>query len=186
MHCQETLQDVLKRHEATLKPGLGRIKEVQVKHRSVPFALHQKVEQEIKRLEEDGVIVPVKHSAIVPVVKTNGSVTICGGYKLRANTATRSEIYPLPGIEYLFASLAGGKVFSKLDLSHAYLQLPHAEDSQSLVTLNTHKGLYDYLWLPFGVSSAPALFQHTTETLLQGLLQVCVSLDDILVTGCSH
>ena len=137
-----------------------------------------------------GVIVPVHHSEwtalIVPVVKTNGSVRICEGYKLTANTATRTEIYPLPRIEDLFASLVGGKVFSKLDLSHVYLQLPLAQDSQPLFTVNTHKGLYRYLRLPFGVSSAPALFQHTMETLLQGLPQVCVYLDDILVTGRSH
>jgi len=117
---------------------------------------------------------------------TNGSVRICGDYKLTANTATRTEIYPLPRIEDLHASLAGGKVFSNLDLSHAHLQLPLAEDSQPLVTVNTHKGLYRYLQLPFGVSSASALFQRTMETLLQGLPQVCVYLDDILVTGRSH
>lgn len=105
----------------------------------------------------------------MPVVKTNGLVRICGDYKLTANTAARTEIYPLLRIEDLFSSLAGGKVFSKLDLSHAYLQLPLADDSQPLVTVNTHKGLYRYLRLPFGVSSASAVFQHMMETLLQGL-----------------
>ena len=141
-------------------------------------------------MEKDGVTVPVQYSEraapIVSVVKSNGSVRICGDYKLTANTATRTEIYPLPRIEDFFTSLVGGKVFSKLDLSHAYLQLPLTEDSQPLLTVNTHKGLYRYLWLPFGVSSAPALFQRTMETLLQGLPQVCVYLDDILATGRSH
>ena len=152
------------------------------------------MEQELDRLEEAGVIVPTQHSdcaaPIVPVVKTNGSVRICGDYKLTANTATKTESYPLPRIEDLFASLAGGKVFSKLDLSHAYLQLPVAEESQPLLTVNTHKGLYHYLRLPFGVSSAPAIFQRTMETLLQDLHHVCVCvcvyLDDILITGRSQ
>ena len=105
---------------------------------------------------------------------------ICGGYKPTANTATKTESYPLPRIEDLFASLAGGKVFSKLDLSHVYLQLLLAEESQPLLTINTHKGLYHYLRLPFGVSSAPAIFQRTMETLVQGLHHVCVYLDDTL------
>ena len=120
------------------------------------------------------------------MVKTNGSVRICGDYKLTANTATKMESYPLPRIEDLFASLAGGKVFSKLDLSHAYLQLPLAEESQPLLTINTHNGLYRYLRRPFGISSAPAIFQHTMETLLQGLHHVCVYLDSILINGRSQ
>ena len=203
VHAQESLQDVLERHDMVFKPELGRIKGVEAKRhinpeaqprfyksRSVPYALRQKVEQELDRLEEAGVIVPTQHSdwaaPIVPVVKSNGSVRICRDYKLTANTATKTESYPLPRIEDLFASLAGGKVFSKLDLSHAYLQLPLAEESQPLLTVNTHKGLYRYLRLPFGVSSAPAIFQRTMETLLQGVQHVCVYLDDILITGCSQ
>ena len=126
----------------------------------VPYALRQKVEEELDRLEEAGVIVPTQHSdwaaPIVPVVKTNGSVRICGDYKLTANTATKTESYSLPRIEDLFASR--GKAFSKLDLSHSYLQLPLAEESQPLLTINTHNRLYHYLRLPFGVSFAPAIF----------------------------
>ena len=166
VHAQESLQDVLEQHNTVFKPELGRIKGVEArlhinpeaqprfyKLRSVPYALRQKVEQELDRLEEARVIVPTQHSdwaaPIVPVVKTNGSVRICGDYKLTANTATKTESYPLPRIEDLFASLVRGNVFSKLYLSHAYLQLPLAEESQPLLTVNTHKGLYRYLRLPF-------------------------------------
>ena len=90
-------------------------------------------------------------------------VRICGDYNLTANIASKTESYLLPRIENLFASLAGGEVFSKLDLSHAYLQLLVAEEFQPLLIVNTHKGLYQYLRLPFGVSSAPAIFQRTME-----------------------
>ena len=57
------------------------------------------------------------------------------------------EQYPLPLIEDLFAGLAGGKRFSKIDLSQAYLQMHVAEQSRKQMTINTHKGLYRYFCL---------------------------------------
>ena len=69
---------------------------------------------------------------------------------------------------------------------HAYQQIELEEESRKFVTFNTHKGLFQYIQLPFGVASAPALFQRAMENLLQGLNNVCTYLDDILVTGSSE
>ena len=68
-------------------------------------------------------------------------------------------------------------------MAHAYQQIPLNEDSKKLVCINTHKGLYAYHRLPFGVSSAPSIFQRTMESILQGINQVSMYLDDILITG---
>ena len=201
-HLDESLSNLIKRHEPVFQAGLGTIKDLKAtlqckpevsprffKYRSVPHAMRAAVEKELDRLEDEGIIVPVQHSdwaaPIVPVPKSDGSVRICGDFKLTANAATNLEVYPLPRIEDIFASLSGGKQFSKLDLAQAYLQLSLAEESQPLVTINTHKGLYRYQRLPFGVASAPAIFQRTMETLLQGIPNVSVYLDDILITGAS-
>ena len=61
--------------------------------------------------------------------------------------------------------------------------IPADDDSKKLVTVNTHRGLFQYHRLPFGVSAAPAVFQRCIETLLQVCHGVSVYLDDILITG---
>ena len=99
------------------------------------------------------------------------------------NRASKLDVFPLPRIEDLFASLARGNKFSKLDLAHAYQQVPLDEQWKKLVVINTPKGLFRYNRLPFGISSAPAIFQRIIDGILQGILHVCIYLDDILITG---
>ena len=79
--------------------------------------------------------------------------------------------------------MLGGRIFSKLDMSQAHLQLPLDEKSKELVTINTHKGLFQYNRLLFGVPSTPAVFQRCMESLFQGCKGVSIYLDDLLVTG---
>ena len=63
----------------------------------------------------------------------------------------------LPRKEDIFANLAGGKQFSKLDLRKAYHQMEVTEESKKFLTINTHKGLFHYNQFVFGVSSSPAI-----------------------------
>ena len=195
-----SIDDVCKKHERVFRPELGKLQGFAAKlhihtdakprffrPRPIALSLKQKVLAEIDRLQGLGVITPVKYSEwaapIVPIVKTDGSIRLCGDYKVTVNPVLLADTYPLPRPDDLFAALAGGKIFSKLDLKHAYLQVPLDETSKQYTTINTPKGLYQYERLPFGVSSAPSLFQRTMENLLSGLNRVSVYLDDILVTG---
>ena len=194
------LQDILDKHSDVFDKDLGCMKGVEVtlevksevkpknfKPRSVPYILKQKVADELDRLCNLGIISPVKTAKwatpIVPVVKKDGPIRICGDFKSTVNQATHIETYPLPRVEELFSNLAGGKYFSKLDMSNAYLQIPLAELSKEYLTINTHRGLYQFNRLPFGVASAPAIFQRSMETLLRDLPGLFVYLDDILITG---
>ena len=127
------LQSVLDQHKAVFKEELGLIKHKAKIHvdstatprfckaRTVPYALRSKVEQELDRLEKQGIIEKIEFTEwaapIVPVVKQDGSVRICGDYKVTVNTAAKVDAYPLPRIEDLFASLNGGTAFTKLDLA---------------------------------------------------------------------
>ena len=67
------------------------------------------------------------------------------------------------------ARLVGGKIFTKLDLSQAYLQLPVDEDSKGLLVINTPKGLFQYNRLPYGISVARAIFQSVSSKAYQWL-----------------
>ncbi len=102
------------------------------------------------------------------------------------NQALTVDQYPLPKPEELFATLANGHKFTKLDLRQAYLQMELDESSRPYVTINTHQGLYQYTRLPFGIASAPAIFQRLMENILQGIPSVVCYIDDILVTGTSE
>ena len=141
----------------------------------------------MERLLKDGVIEQVQFSEwaapVVLVLKKDNSVRLCGDYKVTINQVAKTDTYPLPRIDDLFASLAGGTCFSKLDLAHAYHQIPLDEASKKYATINTHKGLYRYNRLPFGISSAPSIFQRTIENILQDTAGVAVYIDDILITG---
>ena len=81
------------------------------------------------------------------------------------------------------ATLGGGEKFTKLDMSQTYQQMTLDEESRKFTTINIHKGLFQYNRLPFGVASAPGIFQRMTENLLQGIPQVIVRMDDILISG---
>ena len=77
-------------------------------------------------------------------MKPDNSIRICGDYKTTINKASKLDTYPLPKVDDLFSSLAGGKSFTKMDLSHAYQQVQLDLQSQLYTTLNTHKGLHAY------------------------------------------
>ena len=158
------------------------------KARTLPYAMREKVEQEIDRLLAEGIIEPIEYAdwaaPVVAVLKSDRkSVRLCGDFRMTVNLVAKLHRHPIPRVEDLFATLQGGKKFTKLDLSQAYQQLPLHPDSRKYVVVNTHKGLFQYTRLPYGISSAPGIFQKEMDNLLAGIPGVIVYLDDILVTG---
>ena len=105
---------------------------------------------------------------LVVVPKPDLSVRLCGDYKVTVNQTISEEQYPIPNID-MFATLAGGKTFTKLDLLQAYLQLELDQESEEYLTVNTSLGLFRYKRLVYGVSSAPAIFQSVMDQILVGL-----------------
>ena len=157
-------------------PGLGTLEGVEAKiemepqaqpkfHKacSVLHAMRGLIDKQLERLTQEGIIEPIPFSEwvapIVPVLKKNKTaVQICGDFKVTINQASELESYSIPKVEDLFASLAGGQTFRKIDPSQAYQQLHLVEDSKKVAVINTQKRLFHYNRLSFGVSSAPAIY----------------------------
>ena len=82
----------------------------------MPYVLKEKVEKELERLQGLGIITPVSFSAwaapIVPVVKSDTNIHICGDYKVTINQASQTDSYPLPHVDDLFAAQSGGTIFT--------------------------------------------------------------------------
>ena len=194
------IEAVIQQHQSLFTEGLGTVHPYKAtlhvdsnatprffKPRPVPFAIKDAIGKELDRLKNEGIIQKTSHSEwaapIVAVPKKDGKFRICGDYKVTINQVLSVDQYPLPKPEDLFATLAGGKVFTKLDLSQAYLQLQLDDKSIPYVTINTHQGLYCYTRLPFGVASAPAMFQKLMDVVLQGISGVMCYIDDILISS---
>ena len=169
------LNAILEAHSTVFQEGLGKVEGVKTKiyidstekprffkARPVACTLREKIETELDRLVKEGTIEPVEFSEwatpIVPIVKEDGTIRICGDYKQTINQVAKLDNYPILKIEDLYATLGGGTELTKLVLSQAYQQFELDEESQKYTTINIYKGLFRYKRLPFGISSAPGSF----------------------------
>ena len=152
-----------------------------------PYTCKEAIEKELDKLHQQGVIEPVTHSdwatPVCVAPKPDGSIRLCGDYSQTVNPRIKVDQYPLPKPQDIFSTLNGGKFFAKLDLSQAYLQVPLDAEGQEITTITTHKGLFRMLRMPYGIASAPAVFQALMDKLLAGLEGVSVYLDDILIAA---
>ncbi len=129
----DLIEPVLNMFQEVFKPGLGHCANAKAKlllkpgaqprffkARPMPFAMKEKVEADLHRLEQLGVLTPIQTAEwaapIVAVPKPNGTVRVCGDYKVTVNPWLDVDQYPLPRPEELFAALNGGQKFSKIDL----------------------------------------------------------------------
>lgn len=155
--------------------------------RRVPFPLMQKVDEELQRMQSMQIIREVTQptdwcAPMVPVVKKNGKVRICVDLK-RLNKGVKREKFILPTLEDVAVKLTGAKVFSTLDASSGFWQIPLDYSSSILTTFITPRGRFCFQRLPFGITSAPEIFQREMTKLLEGHEGCVVVMDDVLVYG---
>ncbi|KAL6483174.1 hypothetical protein MHYP_G00080460 [Metynnis hypsauchen] len=155
--------------------------------RRVPIPLTEKVKEELKRMEEMGVISRIEKptewcAGIVVVPKPNGKIRLCVDLT-KLNESVCRERHILPSVDQSLAQLNGARFFTKLDARSGFWQIPLAQESRELTTFITPFGRFCFNVLPFGVNSGPEHFQRRMSQLLTGLKGVICHADDVLVSG---
>ncbi|XP_025831435.1 uncharacterized protein K02A2.6-like [Agrilus planipennis] len=168
----------------TLREGA---KGVFLRARPLPFALIKPVEDKLKVLIKQGILVRVDTSIwatpIVPIMKKDGSIRLCGDYSVSVNPQLIICEHPLPTIDELLTDLPNCIAFAIFDVKNAYLQAGVTPETAEILTLNTSLGLLQPTRLMFGVASAPAIRQQFMDSKLKHLKGVKVFQDDIRIAA---
>ena len=120
--------------------------------------------------------------------KKNGSWRMCIDYRDLNKRTIITDPYPLPRIDALMDTLGKGKVFCALDLISGYHQVPmtsRAQEKSAFITPQMSPSHWEYVYMPFGLTGAPATFQRLVDTMLRGIQykNVLAYIDDIIVIG---
>lgn len=145
------------------------------------------IEEQIEEMLKNDIIEPASGpwaSPVVIVEVPSKEPPFCVDFR-KVNKATVKDSYPLPRVDESLDFLARGKYISTLDLARGYWQVSMAPASRPKTAFISHKGLYQFKVMPFGLSNAPATFQRLMNTVLAGLIYNCcvVYLDDIVVAS---
>lgn len=142
------------------------------------------IDEQIQSMLDKGII---RHSSseyassVVLSDKKDGNKRFCIDFK-RINAKSKPSNYPLPLIDDIYSQLAGSQVFSKIDCQSGYWQIPLDESSKHLTAFVTHKGLFEFNVMPFGLSGAASTFQKAADMSLADLSCFATAFqDDILI-----
>ena len=156
------------------------------RERRIPFALREKVNKELEKLERAGIIEDVTDeptpwlNPLVIVPKSDGSIRLCVDMRC-ANKAIKRTRYPTPTIDDLKCKLRGANIFTKLDMRSAFHQLELSKESRYITAFQSDTRVKRFTRLLFGANSAPEELQHVIRQLLADIDGVINIADDLLI-----
>ncbi|XP_055699602.1 uncharacterized protein K02A2.6-like [Phlebotomus papatasi] len=158
--------------------------------RRPPIALLSKVEEKLDELLKSDIIEPVHGpsewvSPIVVIPKDNGDIRLCVDMR-QVNKAIKRENHMMPVLEDFLPKLGSARIFSRLDIKNAFHQMELEPNSRHITTFITHKGMFRYRRLMFGISCAPEIFQKAMEQILSRCPNTINYIDDIVIFGSTH
>ena len=143
------------------------------------------IEAEVQRMIEMDVIEPASGPWSAPVVlvpKPDGTIRFCIDYR-KLNAVTQNDSYALPRVDDCLDSLGEARYFTTLDANCGYWQIDVNEADREKTAFTSHKGLYQFKRMPFGLMTAPATFQRAIDIVLSSVRFQCALtyLDDIVI-----
>ena len=186
-------QDIFSKHDDDLgltslaehRIDLTDSKPIKQPFRRVPLAFVNEEKQAIDKLLKQGVIRPSSSpwaSPLCLVRKKDGSVRPCVDYR-RLNKVTKPDAFPVPKVDECIDAISGSKIFSTVDLTCGYFQVPvRSQDIPKTAFVSRH-GLYEFTSTPFGMINSGATFQRVMELAMKGLnWQICIIyIDDCII-----
>lgn len=150
----------------------------------IPIKFQKELYEHINKLLKSGRIAesdtPWVHNTVL-VKKRDGSLRVCLDFR-PLNTITIPDHYPLPRIEDLLSKVAGHRYYTTLELASGYMQLLMTPQSQEKCGWATHRGIYQFVYLPFGLRNAGAYFCRAMSRILAEIDENCLAcIDDIIV-----
>ncbi|KAK3928666.1 hypothetical protein KUF71_016890 [Frankliniella fusca] len=171
-------------HALVIKEGA---KQIIRPHQRKPTSVTKKLEPALKQLEKDHIIEKVDQispdcwvSNIVIVEKPNGKIRICLDPS-DLNEVILRQPHPIPTISELSERLNHKKFYSLLDLRDGFYHIELDEGSRNKCCFSTPFGTFRFLRCPFGVASAPEMFQRINESVFGGIPNIIIFFDDILI-----
>ena len=118
------------------------------------------------------------------VRKRDGSVRPCVDFRA-LNSMTKKDAFPIPRTQDCLDALEGASLFSTLDITSAYNQIPVRTEDIAKTAFVSKYGIFEFTTMPFGLCNAPATFQRLMDVALSGLqwTSCLIYLDDVLIFG---
>ena len=147
----------------------GDTKPVRMPPYRLSFAEKAEIDNQVGPMEDWGVVRPSSSpfaAAVVLARKKNGKWRFCVDFR-GLNRLTVQDNYPLPRIDAIFDQLGKSRYFSMLDAQSGYWQIPMAPEDIHKTAFITHRGLREFVRMPFGLTGAPATYQRMMDVTLQ-------------------
>lgn len=131
-------------------------------YRRVPPAHYHKLREVLSEMEMKGIISKSISEYAFPLVmvwKKSGDLRICTDFRW-LNAKTIKDAHPLPHQADCLAALGGNALFSTMDLTLGFYNIPLHESDRRYTAFTTPLGLYEYNRLPQGLCNSPASFMR--------------------------